>query len=57
MNGRLDHPITASHIGQNREIFKNSLRCLDGVCLIGCVLKRMTAKSRSADIRALGLEG
>ncbi len=45
MNGRLDHPITIPYIGQNREIFKNSLRRLVGVCLIGCVLKRMTALS------------
>lgn len=31
MNGRLDHPITVLYIGQNCEIFKNSLRCSDGV--------------------------
>lgn len=35
MNGRLDHPITAFYIDQNREVFKNSSRCLDGVRLIG----------------------
>jgi hypothetical protein len=45
MNGRLDHPFTAFYIGQNRLMFKNSLRRLDGFYFIGCVLQRTTASS------------